>query len=210
MVPFTPIDLEHWPRREYFEHYTAHVPCTYAITVQVDVTPIAAHGVRLYPAMLYALTTIVNRHEEFRTAQREDGQLGVYASMLPCYTVFHKDTETFSSIWTEYHPSFPDFLAAYEADLATYGNCQGLMGKPDVPENHFPVSMLPWRTFQGFELYLPKSNHYFVPIFTMGRTFSQDGRTLLPLSIQVHHGVCDGFHVCRFVEELEQLIQEIF
>ena len=94
--------------------------------------------------------------------------------------------------------------------MATYGNCQGLMGKPDVPENHFPVSMLPWRTFQGFELYLPKSNHYFVPIFTMGRTFAQDGRTLLPLSIQVHHGVCDGFHVCRFVEELEQLIQEIF
>lgn len=210
MVLFTPIDLEHWPRREYFEHYTAHVPCTYAITVQVDVTPIAAHGVRLYPAMLYALTTIVNRHEEFRTAQREDGQLGVYASMLPCYTVFHKDTETFSSIWTEYQPSFSDFLAAYEADLATYGNCQGLMGKPDVPEHNFPVSMLPWRTFQGFELYLPKSNDYFVPIFTMGRTFAQDGRTLLPLSIQVHHGVCDGFHVCRFVEELEQLIQETF
>lgn len=210
MVPFTPIDLEHWPRREYFEHYTAHVPCTYAITVQVDVTPIAAHGVRLYPAMLYALTTIVNRHEEFRTAQREDGQLGVYTSMHPCYTVFHKDTETFSSIWTEYHPSFPDFLATYEADLATYGNCQGLMGKPDVPENNFPVSMLPWRTFQGFELYLPKSNDYFVPIFTMGRTFAQDGRTLLPLSIQVHHGVCDGFHVCRFVEELERLIQETF
>lgn len=210
MTQFVPIDLEHWPRREYFEHYTAHVPCTYAITVQVDVTPIAAHGVRLYPAMLYALTTIVNRHEEFRTAQREDGQLGVYASMLPCYTVFHKDTETFSSIWTEYFPSFPDFLTAYEKDLAEYGNCQGLMGKPDVPENHFPVSMLPWRTFQGFELYLPKSNDYFVPIFTMGRTFSQDGRTLLPLSIQVHHGVCDGFHVCRFVDELEQLIQEIF
>ena len=210
MVPFTPIDLSQWPRREYFEHYTSHVPCTYAITVQVDVTPIAAHGVRLYPAMLYALTTVVNRHEEFRTARREDRQLGVYASMLPCYTVFHKDTETFSSIWTEYHPSFPDFLKAYEADLATYGNCQGLMGKPHVPEHNFPVSMLPWRTFQGFELHLQKGFDYLLPIFTMGRTVSQDGRTLLPLSIQVHHGVCDGFHVCRFVDELEQLIQETF
>jgi len=125
MALFTPIDLERWPRREYFEHYTAHMPCTYAITVQVDVTPISAHGVRLYPAMLYALTTVVNRHEEFRTALREDGQLVVYGSMHPCYTVVHKDTETFSSIWTEYQPSFPDFLAAYEADLATYGSCRG-------------------------------------------------------------------------------------
>lgn len=206
MAQFIPIDLERWPRREYFEHYTSHVPCTYAVTVQVDVTPIPAHGVRLYPAMLYALTTVVNRHEEFRTAQREDGQLVVYTSMLPCYTIFHKDTETFSSIWTEYHPSFPDFLAAYEADLATYGNCQGLMGKPQVPECNFPVSMLPWRTFQGFELHLQKGFDYLLPIFTMGRTLSQGGRTLLPLSIQVHHGVCDGFHVCRFLNELQALI----
>jgi len=84
------------------------------------------------------------------------------------------------------------------------------MGKPQVPENNFPVSMLPWRTFQRFELHLQKGFDCLLPIFTMGRTFSQEGLTLLPLSIQVHHGVCDGFHACRFVDELEQLIQEIF
>lgn len=45
--------------------------------------------------MLYFITTIVNRHDEFRTSFNAEGQLGVYDEMIPCYTIFHKNTETF-------------------------------------------------------------------------------------------------------------------
>ena len=45
--------------------------------------------------MLYYITTIVNRHPEFRTAINQAGELGIYDEMLPSYTVFHEDTETF-------------------------------------------------------------------------------------------------------------------
>lgn len=41
---------------------------------------------------------------------------------------------------------------------------------------------------------------------------SAPGGTRLPLAVQVHHGVCDGFHVCRFVNEMQELLgqREIF
>lgn len=29
-----------------------------------------------------------------------------------------------------------------------------------------------------------------------------------PLAIQVHHAVCDGFHLCRFVNELQDLFND--
>ena len=32
--------------------------------------------------------------------------------------------------------------------------------------------------------------------------------TKIPLSIQVHHAVCDGFHVCRFLDELQDLLNK--
>ncbi|WP_440899782.1 CatA-like O-acetyltransferase, partial [Actinosynnema sp.] len=32
------IDLDTWPRRQHFTHYLRAVPCTYAMTVEVDVT----------------------------------------------------------------------------------------------------------------------------------------------------------------------------
>lgn len=88
------------------------------MTVKLDITALRRQGVKLYPAMLYALATVVNRHEEFRTALNEAGEPGIYDRMMPCYTVFHRDSETFSNIWTEYDPDFPRFLHHYEQDPA--------------------------------------------------------------------------------------------
>ncbi len=206
---FEKIDRECWNRKEYFEHYFASVPCTYSMTVQVDITPIKKKGMKLYPAMLYCIATIVNRHSEFRTAINLAGELGIYKEMIPSYTVFHKDTETFSNLWTAYMPDFASFSAAYEDDIQKYGNNQGMMAKPDAPENVFTVSMIPWSTFGGFHLNLQKGYDYLIPIFTMGKYHQEEGRILLPLAIQVHHAVCDGFHVCRFANELQKLIMEI-
>ena len=81
-----------------------------------------------------------------------------------------------------------------------------MIGKPNAPENVFNVSMIPWSTFEGFNLNLQKGYDYLIPIFTMGKYYIEDGQTILPLAIQVHHAVCDGFHICRFVNELQELI----
>ncbi len=203
---FKKIDKECWARKEYFEHYFSNVPCTYSITVKLDITRIKEKKQKLYPAMLYYLTTVVNRHAAFRTAINENGELGVYREMLPCYTVFHKDTETFSNLWTAYTPNLEDFCAAYEDDMLRYGKQPGMIGKPAIPANSFTVSMLPWATFEGFNLNLQKGYDYLKPIFTMGKYYRKKERILLPLAIQVHHAVCDGFHVCRFINELQALI----
>ena len=34
-----------------------------------------------------------------------------------------------------------------------------------------------------------------------------EGKTLLPLAVQVHHGVCDGFHLCRFLNGLQARLE---
>lgn len=203
---FEKIDRTTWDREEYFQHYFSHVPCTYSITVKLDITALKDRQQKLYPTMLYYLTTVVNRHPEFRTALNEQGELGIYRQMLPSYTVFHKDTETFSEIWTEYSDDYEAFCQAYEADIQRYGAQKGLIGKPDAPKNIFTVSMIPWTTFDGFNPNLQRGYDYLIPIFTMGKYYHENGRTLLPLAIQVHHAVCDGFHVCRFINELQEWI----
>ena len=158
--------------------------------------------------MLYYLATVVNRHAEFRTAINEAGELGIYSEMIPCYTVFHKDTETFSNLWTEYKPNLDDFHIAYEEDILKYGHQPGIIGKPNIPSNSFTVSMLPWATFEGFNLNLQKGYNYLIPIFTIGKYYQENRRIIIPIAIQVHHAVCDGFHVCRFISELQELINK--
>lgn len=206
-MTFTPIDRETWPRTEYFDHYFSQVPCTYSAVFQLDITRIRRQGQKLYPTMLYHIAGEVNRWEEFRTALNGAGQLGIYDRLHPCYTVFHPESETFSNLWTEYDPDYETFCAAYRRDMAQYSSHLGLEGKPGTPESTFPVSMLPWASFQGFNLNLQKGYDFLLPIFTMGKFQAENGRTLLPLAVQVHHGVCDGFHLCRFINGLQERLE---
>ena len=78
-----------------------------------------------------------------------------------------------------------------------------------MPENCIDVSMIPWVSFESFQLNLQKGYGYLLPIFTMGQFYQEGDKTLLPFAMQVHHGVCDGFHASRSVRELQALVNEI-
>lgn len=205
-MKFEKVDRSSWGREEYFEHYFSNNPCTYSMTVKLDITMIRERHIKLYPAMLYYLTTVVNAHPEFRMDFNKAGELGVYSEMTPYYTVFNRQSETFFNVWTEYKPNIEDFCAAYEADMQRYAGTKGMLGKPDVPDNYFNVSMVPWAAFEGFNLNIQSGYTYLKPIFTMGKYYQENGRTMMPLAVQAHHSVCDGFHVCRFINELQELI----
>ena len=45
-------------------------------------------------------------------------------------------------------------------------------------------------------------------IFTIGKYFEQGEKILLSLAIQVHHGVCDGFHLSRFINDLQEWLDK--
>jgi chloramphenicol O-acetyltransferase type A len=196
---FKPIDVSQWKRREYFEHYLNQVPCTYSMTLNLDLTELLKElkkrDIKLYPTMIYLLSMIVNRYEEFRTAIDKDAKVGIFDFLHPSYTIFQKSSETFTNIWTEYTASFPEFYKRYIVDVKEYGALEKFSGKPGEPSNIFTVSSIPWVSFTGFNLNLPKISHYLLPIFTTGMYYEQNGKTWLPIAIQVHHAVCDGFHM---------------
>ena len=203
------IDIEIWKRREWFEHYLNKVRCTYSMTVNIDITKLQfirqEQKIKLYPVLIHMLSKVVNRHEEFRIDFDEHGELGCWDIVHPLYTVFDRENETFSALWTEYNCDFPTFYHLYQQDIAEYGSVGRFSPKDNVPLNNFSVSSIPWTSFTGFNLNVYAEGTYLRPIFTFGKYFEQNGRTLLPLSVQVHHAVCDGFHVSRLISEFQDL-----
>lgn len=199
------IDLNTWERREFFEHFLHEVRCTYSTTVHLDITNLKGH--RLYPAMIWLLTKAVRQMPEFRTALTDEGVV-IYDDMHPSYTIFNSENHHFSAIWTEFHEDYASFLRAYEADTAAYASSNQYAPKPHRPSNSFDVSMIPWFTFTAFDLNIFGDGTYLLPIFTLGKFFEENGKRKIPLAIQVHHAVCDGYHVGVFVETLQTLIDE--
>ncbi len=102
---------------------------------------------------------------------------------------------------------FRQFLHIYSQDVACYGENLAYFPKGFI-ENMFFVSANPWVSFTSFDLNVANMDNFFAPVFTMGKYYTQGDKVLMPLAIQVHHAVCDGFHVGRMLNELQQYCDE--
>ncbi|MGW5393741.1 type A chloramphenicol O-acetyltransferase [Streptomyces koyangensis] len=205
-----PIDLDTWPRRQHFDHYRRRVPCTYAMTVEVDVTTFAAALRRSprksYLAQVWALATVVNRHQEFRMCLTDSGDPAVWPVVHPAFTVFNPERETFACVWAPYDPDFGTFHDTAAPLLAEHSRATDFFPQGDPPPNTFDVSSLPWASFTGFTLDIRDGWDHLAPIFTLGRYTEREARLLLPLSVQIHHAAADGFHTARLTDELQTLL----
>ncbi len=201
-----------WPRQAHFQHYMHNVRCTYSLTVQIDLTKLRyalrKNGIKAYPAQIYMLATAVNHFPEFRMGLSETGEPGYWDVMHPSYTVFRSETKTFSSIWTPYRKEFSLFYQSFEEDVVRYGKLPAIFPKTGIPPNAFNVSSVPWIDFTAFNLNVYAEGTHLSPIFTVGKYMEQDGKTLMPLAMQLHHSACDGYHAGQFIEVVRTMAQE--
>ncbi|MEQ5093034.1 type A chloramphenicol O-acetyltransferase [Proteus terrae] len=202
------IKLEQWNRKEHFLHYRHDLQCSFSLTTKIDITALktvlAKNNLKFYPAMIYLIAKTVNSYPESRMTIK-DNDLVIWDYINPAYTIFHPETETFSELWSEYFEDWCPFLEGYNQDYQKYKDTLSLFAKANFPENHFCISMIPWVSFDGFNLNVANIKDYFPPIFTMGKYTQQNDKFLLPISIQVHHATCDGFHIARMINKLQEL-----
>lgn len=203
---FNKIDMGAWRRAGIFEHFTRDVPCTYSMTVNIEAAKLLRaakeRGVGFFPAFLHCLARVVNAHEEFRMDFDAEGRAGYYDVSHPCWAVFDNEDEGFATLWAEYSPDFTEFYARYNAAMCAFKG--GGASENFAPRNVFNVSCIPWTSFTGFNLNLRDGYSYLPPIFTVGKYSREGRRAPLPLAIQAHHAVCDGWHVSRLVRELQE------
>lgn len=210
-MKFNIIDREKWDRKEYFEHFLQQ-KTSFSITNDINITVlmrnIKKRNYKLYPAFIFMITKIVNSHREFRTCFTTEGVLGYWSEMLPCYTIFDGKTHTFSGIWSPISSGFSEFHAQYEEDVEKYKGTSRLFPKSPIPDNNFPISMIPWSSFTAFNLNINNDGDYLLPIITGGKYSHVKDEFILPVSVQIHHAVCDGYHVSVFMNELQRLANE--
>ncbi|HGY5076695.1 MULTISPECIES: type A chloramphenicol O-acetyltransferase [Citrobacter] len=209
---YTPVDLSCWARKEHFEVFQTFAQSTINQTVLLDITALLKHikevGWKFYPTIIFLLSKVVNRHTEFRMAIK-DNELVIWNEVHPSYTIFHNETETFSSLWSHYDGNIHHFQHVYAEDMARYGNNLSYWPKGESLENIFFVSAIPWVSFTSFNINVANMQNFFSPMFTIGKYYNQDGKVMLPLAVQVHHSVCDGFHVARLINELQEISDNI-
>ncbi|ROP62234.1 chloramphenicol O-acetyltransferase type A [Enterobacter sp. BIGb0383] len=208
---YTAVDVSRWVRKEHYEAFQSFAQCAFSQTVQLDITALLQHiktqGWTFYPTMIYLISRLLNKYPEFRMAIK-DGELVIWDEIHPAYTIFHEQTETFSSICSPYHEDISQFLNRFSNDVARYRDDLAYLPQKDPAENIFFISANPWVSFTSFNLNVPNITNFFAPMFTIGKYYPQGDKVLMPLAVQVHHAVCDGFHVGRLVNALQAICDD--
>jgi chloramphenicol O-acetyltransferase type A len=207
-MKFNKIDLNNWKRKEIFNHYL-NQHTTFSITTEIDISVLYQNlkqkEYKFYPAFIFLVTNVINSNTAFRTGYNRDGDLGFWDKLDPLYTIFDRASETFSGIWTTGTNDFKNFYDSYLEDVGIYNGSGKLFPKTPIPENTFSISIIPWTSFTGFNLNINKNSKYLLPIITAGKFINKGNSIYLPLSLQVHHSVCDGYHAGLFMNSVQDL-----
>lgn len=211
-MKYETINPDTWKRRELFRYYIDNLRNVMSLTADTDVTRLVgfvrAHGLKFYPAMIWVVSKAVNSREEFRYGWDGDGNPIRWDFVSPYYADFHKEDECCVKLVTEYSDDLYDFHARFIADREKHRNLRGFAAE-NIPPNTFDVSCLPWIKYKSFDIHVFDEGKYLAPVVTWGKYETSDGKTLLPLSMNIHHAVADGWHLSRFFSDMQDIIDAL-
>ena len=205
------INTETRERGELFRFYIEKLRNVMSMTVDTDVTKLVsfvrAHGLKFYPAMMWAVSKAVNGRAEFRYGWK-DGNLVRWDYVSPYYADFHGEDERFVKLVTEYSGDLSEFHARFLADRERYKDLRAFDLK-EIPPNTFDVSCLPWVRYRSFDIHVFDEGRYLAPVVTWGRFETENGKTVMPLSVNIHHAVADGWHLSRLFADVQEIINTL-
>ena len=206
--PYTKVNLNSWGRGKLFKYYIDHMRIVMSLTVDIDVTALTefseSHYLRFYPSMIWVVSKVVNAHDEFKYGWDRSGDLIRWEYISPSYADFHREDENFTKLVTEFSDDLFEFHSRFMADKETYKSHRAFVEKQ--PPNFFDVSCLPWVRYRHFDVHVFDEGKFLAPVITWGKYEMDRGKYIMPLTMNIHHAVADGFHLSRFFTEVQELI----
>ncbi|MDY8136182.1 chloramphenicol acetyltransferase [Aquimarina sp. 2201CG5-10] len=204
------LDLDNWNRKEHFEFFGSFDEPFFGITTTVDFT-IGYQKIKDlgYPYFLYYLhksLVAANAIEAFRYRVEGD-KIYVYDKIHASPTIGRED-HTFGFSFLEFEADFKVFQDKAQKEIKEVKNSKGLRHTENtkrIDTVHF--SSIPWYNFTG----ITHARHFqfkdSVPKISFGR-YAKDhlGKINLPIAINVHHGLMDGYHVGEYLEKFQTLL----
>lgn len=203
----TTIHLETWNRKEHYDFFSKMASPYFGIVTEVDCTDAydfsKNNGLSFFAHYFHKSMIAANSVEEFRY-RIVDEEVVLYDQIHAGATV-GRDDGTFGFIFVHFSDDFSVFNAELQNEITAVKNSTGLrLNNDDIKKDLIRHSTLPWSYFSGLLHPTPLDPHESVPKITFGKFQVREGRTFLPVSIEAHHGLVDGFHIAKYLNEFQQ------
>jgi chloramphenicol O-acetyltransferase type A len=203
------LDLETWPRRDLFEFYRAFDKPYFNVCTRLDVTNLlsvlsARKHISVSLAYHYFAMRTANEIEPFRYRLR-DGKVVVHEVIHGGTTVLLPN-ESFGLAYFHYDPDFATFYEGASRAVAEALGRDGGLKLEETDDDRLHFTTIPWISFTSFSHARNWKREDSATKIGFGKFSEDDGRTWLPISVEVHHALMDGLHVGRFLEQMQEAL----
>ena len=197
-------------RKKHFEFFHSMNHPHFNITANVDITRLQeylqAEQLTFTPAVLFLVCKTANAIPEFRWRIRGK-KVVEHESVHPSFTVPTTVSEAFSFCYVDYQDSFVGFAVDFAAAQAVRKTTPSFEDEAARDDFLF-LSAIPWISFTAFQHAMSHHPSDSIPRMVWGKFFTENGKTKLPLSVQVHHALLDGRHVGEYFDRIQVMMNE--
>jgi chloramphenicol O-acetyltransferase len=202
MGMYREINISTWKRRMHFLVFCDALQPEYCVNMNLDVTDllqiIKERGLSFTLSFIYVVAKCANDIEEFRYRFVNDKVL-LYDEIGTSFTFIDKGTDLFKMVNVPIQNTLSDFEALVKTTIS--GQEEYFKGAP--PVDSFIFSAMPWISFTSISHTISTNKSKGQPLFDWGKFFEQNGRMMMPFSVQVHHSFVDGIHVGKLVDKIQ-------
>lgn len=206
-----PIDIDSWDRKEYYLMYLGRDFPYINIGAHLDITNLLSFcengSFSSYLTLIHAAHHTAERIENFKY-RIKDGSPIINEHMGLSFTYIPEGSELFINVTIAFDEDLEIFHLAAREQIARQGTDLGLAALRDRYDI-ISYSAIPWIQYTHVVRTIATLGVDSNPKISWGKYFRQGDRTLVPFSVQVHHGLMDGLHVGRYFEDIQEFIDRL-
>lgn len=207
-MKYKKLDLSKWARIKQYEFFKKYENPFFNICSRVDVTELLraskSNGLSFSTCMLYASIDVANHVEEFRYRLKDEGVV-IYDAIYAGSTVISANN-IFSFCYYDYFVDFTQFYqnAQVQNELEKSGQLNFDGRNNDLDIIHY--SIIPWIEFTSFSHPRNYATSDSIPKIVFGKYYEENGSFFMPISIEVHHALMDGWHLGKYLQKLQKTL----
>ena len=207
----TLLDLENWNRKEHFLFFKQMEEPFFGITTTIDCTKAYSVakklGTSFFAYYMHKTIVAVNTIESFRYRIINDA-IYIYDTIDVSATIMREDN-TFGFSLIEYSPDYEVFAKNTSEEIQRIQNTSGLFTREFPNNNLIHFSAVPWINFSSLSHARSFTFPDSCPKISFGKMMiGNDGKRTMSMSIHVHHGLMDGYHLGQFVDCFQELMNQ--
>ena len=201
------LNLDTWNRKEHFLFFKQMQEPFFGVTITIDCTKAYTKskelGISFFTYYLHKTLVAVNAIESFRYRILND-EVYIFDQIDVSATILRED-KTFGFSQIEFNNDIVEFAKNTTNEIARIQTTTGLITR-EFSENLIHFSAVPWINFTSFSHARSFTWPDSCPKISFGKMMEEKGVKTMSMSIHVHHGLMDGYHLGQFIDLFQELM----